>query len=340
MLRDVVDDRIRQVGLTKAGAELKVAAILFTYRCTISCRHCLFGCRGAHPDVVMDPQRCVRYLAQLHQLGRVVHIAGGEPMLYWDVLSQTLQLASRRTLSPHFIETNCSFADEDTVVRERFGFFQACGLYGVLLSADPYHQEHVPPENFLRARRIATEVFGPENVWAPDVPDDQVCRYAEIARDETKLAEYVRAHPPTLTGKAHAQLARFVDAVPIDEVPPHPGWRGEAQSRHCAAEFDAAGIWEVHIDPYDNVQTNCGVILGKADRTPVDELMSRGPGKANFIVRILSEEGPTGLAEFARRRHGFQMPERARQKCGLCYMARRFLRPYYPDILGPGEIYE
>ena len=76
--RNAVDDRIRQVGLVQAGTELKVAAILFTYRCTISCRHCLFACRGARPDVVMDADRCVRYLAQLHELGRVVHIAGGE----------------------------------------------------------------------------------------------------------------------------------------------------------------------------------------------------------------------------------------------------------------------
>jgi hypothetical protein len=337
--RQAVDDRIRQVGLVQAGTELKVAAILFTYRCTISCRHCLFACRGARPDVVMDAERCVRYLAQLHELGRVVHIAGGEPVLYWEVLAEVLDRAVRAGVAPHFIETNCSFAGDDAVVRDRFTLFRQRGLFGVLLSADPYHQAHVRPENFLRARRIAREIFGAKNVWASDVSGEQVREYACIGRDEGRLAEYVRAGPPSLTGSAYAELAPFVQAVPINEMPPPPGSRTAPHQRHCAGEFDAERIWEVHIDPYDNIQTNC-VILGRADRTPVAEVMARGPAQANFIARTLSEAGPIGLAEFARREHGFRIPQTTQQKCALCFVTRCFLRKYYPRILGPGEIYD
>ncbi len=340
MRRDPVDNRIRELGLAKAGTELKVAAILFTYRCTISCRHCLFACRGARPDVVMDAGRCVRYLEQLHQLGRVVHIAGGEPMLYWDVLVEVLDRAARADVAPHFVETNCSFADGDAVVRDRFTFFKDHGLFGVLLSADPYHQAHVPPDNFLRARRIAREVFGPENVWATDAPEEQVRDYARIARDERRLAEYVRAHTPMLVGSACGDLGRFVETYPIDRIPPQHGWNGQPRPRHCADEFGAERIWEVHIDPYDNIQTNCGVILGRADRMPIGEVLARGPAQANFIARTLSQAGPVGLAEFARREHGFQIPEQSQQKCALCFVARCFLRKYYPRILGPGEIYD
>ncbi len=340
MLRDAVEDCIRQVGLVKAANESKVAAILFTYRCTISCRHCLFACRESQPDVVMTPGRCVRYLRHLHRLGRVVHIAGGEPMLYWEVLAKTLELASQQRLSPHFIETNCSFATDDAVVRERFAYLKERGLFGIYLSSDPYHQEFVPPENFIRSRRIANEIFGEENVWAPGVSNEQVHHWAEIARDQGRLAEYVRANPPRFTGRAVAELSRFIDPVPLDQIPPDRGWTMGYQARDCAPDFDAAKIWEIHIDPYDNIQTNCGVILGKADRIPVAELMSRGLRDANFIARILSEEGPYGLAEFARREHGFQVPERARQKCELCYLTRRFLAPRYHDILGPDEIYQ
>ena len=340
MSRECVDDRIRQAGLVKAGGELKVAAILFTYRCTISCRHCLFACRGARPDVVMDADRCVRYLAQLHDLGRVVHIAGGEPMLYWDVLAEALELAAEAGVAPHFVETNCSFADSDAVVQDRFTVFKEHGLFGVLLSADPYHQAHVPPEHFLRARRIAREIFGAENVWATHASDEQVREYARIARDERSLAEYVRAHPPSLTGSAYAELARLVQAVPINEIPPPPGSPTPPDQGHCAGEFDAERIWEVHIDPYDNIQTNCGVILGRADRTPVAEVLARGPAEANFIVRTLSEAGPIGLAEFARREHGFHVPEQSQQKCALCFVTRGFLRKHYPNILGPAEIYD
>lgn len=55
--RSAVDQQIRQVGIVKAGVERRVAAILFTYRCTITCRHCLFGCGGRRPNAVMDPPR-------------------------------------------------------------------------------------------------------------------------------------------------------------------------------------------------------------------------------------------------------------------------------------------
>lgn len=337
--RTAVDARIREVGLVKAANERKVAAILFTYRCTASCRHCLFGCRGARPDVVMKPERCVRYLGQLHELGRVVHIAGGEPMMYWHELARSLDLAGERGCSPHFIETNCSFAGNDGIVRERFVFLKEHGLAGVLLSADPYHQEFVPPENFIRARRLAREVFGRENVWSTDATDEEVGGYPEIARNEARLAEHVRAHPPRLVGTAQMEVARFLEPVALEELPPENGWTPGRRSRRCAAEFDGGTMWEIHVDPYGNIQTNCGVILGKADRTTVAELMSRGLSGVNFISGVLSAEGPLGLAEFARTEHGFEVPRSARQKCELCYLTRRFLRSFYPDILGPAEVY-
>jgi len=42
------------VGLAKAGGDLGVAALLYTYRCTIACRHCCFGCATNRPGVHMD----------------------------------------------------------------------------------------------------------------------------------------------------------------------------------------------------------------------------------------------------------------------------------------------
>jgi hypothetical protein len=340
MPAETVEDLIRRVGLAKAGTERKVAAILFTYRCTIACRHCLFACRPDRPDVVMEPAQCVRHLRQLHELGRVVHIAGGEAMLYWDVLAATLRLARAQGVMPHFIETNGSFATDDAVVRERFGVLKQQGLLGILLSCDPYHQEFVPPANILRARRIAREVFGEQNVWASTVPDEQVYEYPAIVHDEARLRELVRSNPPMLVGSACTKLGPLLDSFPIEQLPPQRSWTGGPQPAHCAAEFNLETMWEVHIDPYDNIQTNCGVILGKADGGPIQNVLAGNRSAANDIVRILSQEGPMGLAEFARRRHGFEVPQRARQKCQLCYLTRRFLRPFYRDVLGPAAVYD
>jgi hypothetical protein len=65
-------------GSVRAGSECKVAGILYTYRCTIACRHCCFGGSLARPDVRMTTARVVRHLRSPHELGRVVHVAGGE----------------------------------------------------------------------------------------------------------------------------------------------------------------------------------------------------------------------------------------------------------------------
>jgi hypothetical protein len=68
--------------------------------------------------------------------------------------------------------------------------------------------------------------------------------------------------------------------------------------------------------------------------------MERGPASANVIARTLADGGPRALAALAQARHGFVAPDRAVSKCDLCYTVRRFLRPFYPDILGPAQVYE
>ncbi len=337
--REIVDRRIREVGVPAAGHEFGVAAVLFTYRCTIACRHCCFGCSSKRPEVVMDAERCVRYLADLHETGRVVHIAGGECMAYWDELTKALEMAEARGVQPHFIETNASFAATDAIVRERFERMRALGLVGVLASADPYHQASVPPEHFIRVRAIGEEVFGRQGLWMNMAPLEEIRDYAAIARDEDRLADWVRRNRPMFVGSAYSQLGRFVEQHPIDRLPPQRGWRSDHTGPDCAVEFDRETIWELHIDPYDNIQTNCGVVLGKADRKTVGQLIEEGPGNANFISRMLAGDGPLQLARWAHDIHGFAPPERAPSKCGLCYVTRRFLRQFYPDILGPEEVY-
>ncbi|MHC4201595.1 MAG: radical SAM protein, partial [Planctomycetota bacterium] len=319
---------------------LCVAAILYTYHCTIACRHCYFGCSPDRPRARMSNDRAVRCLRELHELGRVVHIAGGECMTYWDDVARILEAAHAEGVQPHFIESNCSFAVDDSVVGERLEVLRATGVRGMLLSADPFHQASVPPERFLRVRTLAREAFGPENVWCPDAPDDEVRRFAEIARDERRLGEWVRAHPPVLVGAAWRELRRFFDEYPLAELPLGTGWWTRYEAPDCAIDFAADTMWEIHVDPYDNIQTNCGVVLGDASRITPREVLQRGPGSANELTRILVTEGPFALAELARERHGLAVPESATSKCDLCYAVRRSLRPHYPDVLAPAEVYD
>jgi len=338
--RATADRLIDEVGLAQAGSRLKVAAILFTYRCSISCRHCLFGCATDRPDVVMTPPQCADGLALLHETGRVVHIAGGEAMLYWETLAASLRLAHAEGSAPHFIETNGSFAVDDRVARNRLEFLAAHSVRGLLSSADPYHQEFVPPERFLRVRRLTREIFGEQNFWGPQGDDEEIRRFADIARDPQQLRQHVRRHPPVAVGTAHRELAPHLDAHPIDAPDlPQRGWQGDVQRSDCLGEFQAESLWELHLDPYGNLQTNCGMILGNTDRETPAELLARGPEKAHRFVETVCAKGPLGLAELARDEHRFSIPERVTQNCDLCYQTRSFLRRFHPQVFGPEEIY-
>ncbi len=331
---------VAELGVPGASRACKVAAVLFSYRCSIACRHCCFGCAQDRPDVVMTASQCVAALALLHETGRVVHIAGGEPMVYWERLGEALQLAAEQGVAPHFIETNCSFAVSDEVVQDRFAFMARLGLRGLYASADPYHQEFVPAERFLRVRRLAKEIFGEQNFFGPGYSDAEVEEFEKIVRDEARLGEHVRNHPPVLVGTAQRRLAHYLDAFPPDDPRVSArGWGGPVDTGNCASQFRTDSIWELHIDPYGNVQTNCGMILGVVPHTTPAMLLAAGPDQANRFAQTVCESGPLGLARLAEREYGFVIPDQVAQGCELCYLTRRFLRQYHPDVFGPAEIY-
>ena len=339
-MKQEIDRLIDEVGLPQASGQRRVAAILFTYRCSIACRHCLFGCAGDRPDRVMTPRQCADGLALLHETGRVVHIAGGEAMLYWEALADSIRLAHQEGHAPHFVETNCSFAVNDGVVRERFAFMAAKGVKGIYASADPFHQEFVSPERFLRVRRLAKEIFGPARFYGPENTDDEIRGLADVFKEEGRLRQYVREHQPVIVGTAHQRLARYLDRLsPLDSRLPSRGWRGQRTEAGCRQDFQAETLWELHIDPYGNIQTNCGIILGRVPDTTPARVLAEGPEKANRFVEVVCEQGALGLAEWARAEHGFVLPETVTQACELCYLVRCFLSRLYPSVFGPEEVY-
>ncbi len=81
------------------------------------------------------------------------------------------------------------------------------------------------------------------------------------------------------------------------------------------------------------------MLLGHVSRTRPAEVLASGPEKANRFIRTVSEHGPFGLVDMARREHGYAPPPRVTQWCDLCFHVRRFLRPFHPDAFGPAEIY-
>ncbi len=329
---------VAEEGVARAIGLKHVAGILFTYRCTLACKHCCFNSSPTRPAVFTPVDDCVEYLRQLHATDRVVHIAGGEAMLYYPQLLEICRRADEQGIAPHFIETNATFAVNDGVVRTRLSELKDAGVHGLLISADPYHQLQCPPDRFWRCRRIAREVFGPENVITGGFAEGEVEEFAAIARDPERLAQHTRAHPPMLSGRAGEDLARYFPDRPIAELKDEM-WHGGAGTVDCSQEFTPETMWEIHIDPYGNVQTCCGVIVGNAKETPVPGLMARGFLGRSPVVDAIYHGGPPALLELAKSL-GYEERAGYPQKCGLCWEVRKFLRPHFPDAIGPAEVYE
>ena len=334
-----VDEVIARVGVAKASGIKYVASLLFTYRCTIACKHCLFICSPWQPDVCVSLEDGVEFLRQLRATDRVIHIAGGEAMMYYRHMLAICQMANEEGSAPHFFETNASWCRDDDVTRRRYEELRGAGVLGAYISADPYHQAFVSPESHQRAYNWAVEIFGRENVVASDLSLERLSELRSIGQDDKRLAEYSRSHNPKLVGRAGDVLAGFCPDRPLGDLAGDRLWHGKSAGESCWPEFDADEMWEIHIDPYGNIQTCCGIIIGNAHKKPLLQWMKQGFQAGNDLVRMVYERGPYAYLELAVQ-YGYKPRDGYPQKCNFCWEVRKFLRPYFTDTFGPAEIYE
>ena len=62
------------------------------------------------------------------------------------------------------------------------------------------------------------------------------------------------------------------------------------------------------------------------------------PRKHPIIGKLLAREGPKNLLDIAVEK-GYKPQEEYADKCHLCFSTRNFLRPFYPNILEPSNLY-
>ncbi len=315
----------------------RYASLLMNYSCTIACPHCCFNCSPRASDAVATVDSAVRYLGQLRQLDRLVHIAGGEPFFHYDRLRAILRAAREHGVTPHFVESNCSWCTSEALALERFHELKDNGVLWMLISTDVFHLRCNSIDRIASGLAAAEAVFGEGTTMGLCTPE-QLAERAALARDETRFVEHSRHLPLMLVGRAWKGYARFAEPRPIADLTLETGW-GLDPGNTCSREWDP--LWEIHVDPYGNVQTNCGIIIGNANEIPVPELM-RTWHLRNPFLRSFSQRGVAFLLEEAQR-YGFEAEAQYPQKCYLCTALRRFLRSRdnrFKALFGPDEVYE
>lgn len=263
-----------------------------------------------------------------------VHLTGGEPFLVFDRLAEIVQQAHKAGLTGlEYIETNASWANQTSDIREKLRFLAENGMEKLKISCDPFHQEFVDIQKVIHLQTVAESVLGPERVmvrWQRYLQNP--VNFAGIS-DSEKQAIYrqaLRDDPCRLTGRAAFFLA--------DLLPQRP-WTDYIQNPCLQAILGAKGV---HIDPYGNVFSGqcSGLVVGNLSKQQLDTLWRDFNPLTCPPWKQLLTKGPAGLMDEALAQGYTPRPGYA-SKCHLCTDLRRFFfdKSHFWPIISPKECY-
>jgi MoaA/NifB/PqqE/SkfB family radical SAM enzyme len=288
--------------------------LLLTYECNFECDHC-FVWAGPGQTGTLTLAQIESILAQSKALGTIewIYFEGGEPFLYHAILLR----GARRAADLGFrvgVVSNGYWATEreDAVEWLR-------GLEGVVqdlsISCDAYHGGEEQQRLAANASAAAERLGIPAGVIRIAEPEALDARAAAGQLPAGESAVMYR-------GRAAQKLA--------PRAAPQP-W---TQFTECPHE-DLREPGRVHVDPLGNVHLCQGISLGNMFRTPLAEICARYDPEGHPVAGPLLAGGPAGLV----RRYGLPHAQSYADACHLCDEARRALRPRFPDILTPDQMY-
>ncbi len=311
--------------------------IILTYECTNRCAHCCYRA-GPGRNHTMSVREVERYLAGIagHPL-KYVLLFGGEPFLCFDLLRESVRHAA--SLATVLVFTNGFWAQDLDSAKRRLSALQEAGLNQILFSVDSFHQAYVPLERIgvgiTAARDLGYETIEIDNRFlvGPDSGNPRDRTTVELMERLPSLCDLkgVNLHsgPSRIIGRGSDELSgglRKQRAFPVSC--PLPDYLG--------GDLRAPTSVEIHPEGWVNLCE--GLALGNAQHTGLGEILEGYSASTHPIIRVLAEEGPSGLLREARTR-GFTGNEGHVSVCHLCYEVRRFLRPLHPDLLAPAAMY-
>ena len=320
------------------------AGLLLSYKCSGSCRHCLYACsprwrsdwlQSADAEIIL--RQLARSIQPVGQTGLGVnsglHLSGGEPFLNYEHLLTVVALARQLGIRSTFVETNSFWCTDDQSAREKLSRLKEAGLQGMLISANPFVVEHVPFSRTVRAARIGLEVFAGNVMVYQSIFFRQLQQMG--VEGTLSLEEYLERAPHALQ---NAEL------LPGGRVP----YRlAELFERRPAEHFAGASCyhelvrdWHVHVDNYGHYIPGYCAGLSLGDARDLSALCEEG---VDLDQRPVLGALLTGMSELFRlgRDHGYPPKPGYVSKCHLCLDVRRHLsRTGRFAELQPREFYE
>ena len=287
--------------------------LLLSYKCTYECDHCfVWGSPSAAGTMTLAQIRDI--LRQASEVGTVkmIFFEGGEPFLFHPVMVKGVEEAREWGFNVGIV-SNAYWATAEEDAIEWLRPLSAVGLSSIDLSSDLFHgdanEQAETPES--RHGKAAARALGLScGTMAVETPEGST--------------SYPRREGGTLMfrGRAVAKLLEGVARKP---------WATFTECPH--EELQSPG--RVHVDPFGYLHLCQGVTMGNLFQRPLADLIAEYDPSEHPVVGPLLQGGP---AELVRR---YQLPHQDSyaDACHLCYTARETLRPRFPQILAPDQMY-
>jgi MoaA/NifB/PqqE/SkfB family radical SAM enzyme len=288
--------------------------ILLTYECNFECDHCfVWGSPRQSGTLTLEQVRNI--LAQAYELSTIewIYYEGGEPFLYYPILVKGVEMAADKGFNVGIV-SNSYWANSKADALEWLAPFKERVL-DLSVSSDLFHWDSKISRQVNNAVTAAKQLNIPIGVISIAQPED-----AETASVSGQL-------PPGESGIMYRGRAAEKLASKVNQ---HP-W---TQFTTCPYE-DLREPGRVHLDPIGNLHICQGISLGNVFQSPLIEICETYDPDKHPIVSAILNGGPTELV----RRFDVTHENTYADACHLCYDARGRLRPHYPGLLTPDQVY-
>lgn len=293
--------------LSNSHPYIRRISFLLTQRCPIRCRHCVYRLGpSTNQDTDVVAKELLDWMEQAVEAGITEFcFTGGEPFLVYGTLQRAASKVAHLRAKAGVI-TNAFWAVSEEAARRKLE--PLCALQELSISADHFHQEHVPFERVRHAIVAARTVGIPPRVKVAYTDDN------EVTILQNSLADVLA--PDEMDADMLRNVGRMVKQETL--APPLPR---EALESGCQATTRAPTVL-----PDGSVCGCCGPILTLKGDHPMwlGNLREKSLSQIlrdvefNVVYQLIRIRGPYALYQLIADeldRPSFDMSS----PCGLCY---------------------
>ena len=285
--------------------------ILLTYQCTCECDHC-FVWGSPWQTGTLTLEQIEQILVQAKDAGVTsIYFEGGEPFLYYAILTKAVRRAADMGFSVGIVSNAYwanSVADAEEWLRPFVG-----RLADLTVSSDLFHCSESMGERPQNALVAAKWLNIPTGMISIAQPDDEAKETHGQIEDQGAVM---------YRGRATKML--------VEKVPRHP-WE---EFDSCPHE-DLREPGRIHLDPLGNLHICQGVVIGNIFEKPLKQICEEYDPDAHPICGPVLSGGPAALVSEYNLPHASHYAD----ACHLCFTARTTLRPRFPQLLAPNQMY-